>query len=339
MRVPFPKTLVLACVASALAPAAAYAHHSAAAFDVTKQVTIAGTIEKLDWKNPHVYLTLQIQGADGRPQLQQVEADGVSGLQTSGLTPQKLASGARVEVRAALNRRGAGHTVWGLDVTTSDGAIYPLTPLGRSTARPATTVAAQSFAGEWAPTTAAFVDYFRAAMAAPLTDVGRARLAEAAQRRPDADHSCDPPPVTQLMMSHVLHTIEIAADAVAIGVGGPVRDGRTVHLDQDRHPDHVEPSLLGHSIGHWEGRMLVIDTVGFPGGPLGSPGGPKAHLVERLSLTEDRLRLQYETTLEDPEIYTAPFTHTELWEHRPDLAPAPEACDPENARRFLTDEQ
>jgi hypothetical protein len=59
--------------------------------------------------------------------------------------------------------------------------------------------------------------------------------------------------------------------------------------------------------------------------------------VERLTLTEDRLRLRYETTVEDPEYLEKPVSFTKLWDHRPDLklSPRSEVCDPAIARRFL----
>ncbi len=48
---------------------------------------------------------------------------------------------------------------------------------------------------------------------------------------------------------------------------------RTVHLDRTEHPDDIVPGVGGHSIGRWEGDVLVVDTVGFEQGvvfPLGA---------------------------------------------------------------------
>ncbi len=57
----------------------------------------------------------------------------------------------------------------------------------------------------------------------------------------------------------------------------------------------------------------------------------------QLTLTEDRLRLRYESTVEDPEYLEKPVSFTMLWDHRPDLKPSPksEVCDPAIARRYL----
>jgi hypothetical protein len=64
---------------------------------------------------------------------------------------------------------------------------------------------------------------------------------------------------------------------------------RHVRLHQP-HPAHVTPSWYGDSIGHYEGDMLVIDTVGVKIGPFamvdmyGTPHSPVLHIVERYRL-------------------------------------------------------
>jgi hypothetical protein len=66
---------------------------------------------------------------------------------------------------------------------------------------------------------------------------------------------------------------------------------RYVHLNA-KHPEHVEPSWYGHSIGHYEGDTLVIDTVGIKVGPyttidrLGTPYTEALHVVERYRLLD-----------------------------------------------------
>lgn len=85
----------------------------------------------------------------------------------------------------------------------------------------------------------------------------------------------------------------------------------------------------------------MIDTVAFEPNPSGIfinvPSSARKHTVERLTLTEDRLRLRYEFTMEDPEYLEKPSSFTMLWDHRPDLtlSPRSEVCDPAIARRYL----
>src|SRR5713101_2768939 len=49
-----------------LASSAAFAHHSVAGqFDTSKALTLKGTISKVNWMNPHIYVFLDVKEADG----------------------------------------------------------------------------------------------------------------------------------------------------------------------------------------------------------------------------------------------------------------------------------
>lgn len=76
-------------------------------------------------------------------------------------------------------------------------------------------------------------------------------------------------------------------------------------------------SRLGDSIGHWEGRTLVIETVGMPDSDrvrlapnLIVPGA--ATVIERLTPISDR-ELLYQFTVVDPKVYTAPWLGEFSW--------------------------
>ena len=86
---------------------------------------------------------------------------------------------------------------------------------------------------------------------------------------------------------------------------------RIVYMDGREHPGNMTPSYFGHSIGHWEGDTLVIDTVGmnekFWMNREGLPHTDQLHLVERVTRTSFD-RLDYTVTVDDPGAYTAPWT-------------------------------
>jgi hypothetical protein len=96
---------------------------------------------------------------------------------------------------------------------------------------------------------------------------------------------------------------------VITNTGGP-HTFRIIYYDGRPHPKDLEPSYLGHSIGHWEGDTLVFDTVGFNErfwiDRQGTPHTDRLHLVERLTRT-DFNTIKYEVTIEDPGAYTAPW--------------------------------
>lgn len=84
-----------------------------------------------------------------------------------------------------------------------------------------------------------------------------------------------------------------------------------VHLNAE-HPKQLKPSYEGHSVGHWEGNTLVIDTIGYTDKTVldmaGSPNSEKLHLVERYTKSEDGSYVDYAATFDDPVYYTQPFT-------------------------------
>lgn len=94
---------------------------------------------------------------------------------------------------------------------------------------------------------------------------------------------------------------------------------RRIRTDGSGHRslDEMEGSYEGDSIGHWEGKTLVVDTIGFPKGSLLKNGDLYAtintHYVERIS-NIDKDHVKIESTLSDPEIYTRPHTATRIFE-------------------------
>jgi hypothetical protein len=84
---------------------------------------------------------------------------------------------------------------------------------------------------------------------------------------------------------------------------------RTVYMNR---PDFESPAdmWMGHSRGHWEGEMLVVDvTSQVPDTWFDSSGnfhGGKLHVVERYT-AKSPYHLLYEATIEDPDVFTRPW--------------------------------
>src|SRR5262245_58851930 len=89
-------------------------------------------------------------------------------------------------------------------------------------------------------------------------------------------------------------------------VGGP-HTFRIIYMDGRTHPQKFEPWSYGHSVGHWEGDTLVVDTVGFSEDfwidRTGLPHTEKLHTVERFTRT-DFNTIKYEVLIDDPSVYT-----------------------------------
>jgi hypothetical protein len=323
-----------AAILAATAPfgAPAIAHHSQAMFDTSQEILIEGTVARFDWVNPHMYLIVETQGPDGEPALVEGEGLGITQALVDGLDREALQPGTPVVMRANPNRGGWGKQVRILDVTTEDGEIHPFYTANSRTLR---LTPADNLGGRWAPARQALGAAFGAMARWPVTPDGRA-----AQAQLIADGLCYVEPTPFLSILDEMREIEIGEDLVLLrfdNTGDHVT--RTVHMNTE-HPAGVQPSRQGHSIGWWEGDTLVIDTIAFapdPSGIAGNvPSSAAKHTVERLTLTENRTRLRYEVTVDDPVYLSEPAALTQQWDHRPDLefSPASEACDDEVAARY-----
>ena len=86
---------------------------------------------------------------------------------------------------------------------------------------------------------------------------------------------------------------------------------RTVFTDGRALPKDPNPTWLGYSIGRWEGDTLVIDSAGFNDRTwLDSAGHPQ---TESLRITErlhrrDFGHMDFQMTIDDPKVFTKPFT-------------------------------
>jgi hypothetical protein len=93
---------------------------------------------------------------------------------------------------------------------------------------------------------------------------------------------------------------------------GSMGIARTIHLNMREHPAGIEPSLAGHSIGHWEGNVLVVDTIGFKPGILSADGrlphSEQLHVVERFELEAKTMGLKRTYTAEDPRYFEGRYT-------------------------------
>jgi hypothetical protein len=96
---------------------------------------------------------------------------------------------------------------------------------------------------------------------------------------------------------------------IIFDIGGPY-SFRIIYTDGRAHPQALEPTYAGHSIGHWEGDTLAVDTAGFNEGSWieaeGFPHTDRLHLIERFTRA-DFSTLKYEVTADDPGAYTKPW--------------------------------
>jgi hypothetical protein len=115
--------VVLGVMATILAGAGTSlrAHHAfAAEFDSTKPVTFTGTITRMEWTNPHVWLHMDVKGKDGKVESWAFEAGTPNVLFRRGVTKESVKVGMTVTVDGYQAKDGS-HRANGRDLKLADG--------------------------------------------------------------------------------------------------------------------------------------------------------------------------------------------------------------------------
>jgi hypothetical protein len=85
---------------------------------------------------------------------------------------------------------------------------------------------------------------------------------------------------------------------------------RTIYMNAKEHPGNVKLSRTGHSIGHWEGDTLVVDTVRVAPGFLNTPvrNSDQLHVLERFVLDPEKMAITRTYVAEDPVYLKGKYT-------------------------------
>ena len=106
------------------------AHHSVQSqFDVHKTVTVTGTVSKIEWINPHSYLTLNVKDASGNAQKWAFELGGAGALRRAGMSRADrggLKPGDEVTATALAARDGS-NSGFLQELKVSDGRLFKFT--------------------------------------------------------------------------------------------------------------------------------------------------------------------------------------------------------------------
>ncbi|HEY3825034.1 MAG TPA: hypothetical protein VGL82_10770 [Bryobacteraceae bacterium] len=146
---------------------------------------------------------------------------------------------------------------------------------------------------------------------APYQDWAKAKVQESFDRRGIDD------PISQCLMAGVPRTVTLGLFPMQI-VQTPTQvimlyellhSFRVIPINA-KHPDDLEPTYMGDSVGHWEGDTLVVDIVSFNDrtwiGATGTFHSDQMHVTERYTRV-DYNRINYDVTIEDPKVLTKPW--------------------------------
>ena len=120
----------LAFLAGMMFAAVASAHHSVQSqFDIHKTVTVTGTVSKIEWINPHSYLTLNVKDNSGNMQKWAFELGGAGALRRAGMSRADrggLKPGDEVTATALAARDGS-NSGFLQELKVSDGRVFKFT--------------------------------------------------------------------------------------------------------------------------------------------------------------------------------------------------------------------
>jgi len=336
----------LAALAAALIGAlgvatVASAHHSFAPhFDIKKPVSISGKITQFEARNPHSYLHVQAVDENGRTEEYICESHGFTQLKRIGITPAVLKAGTEVRVEGSRSRNDA-HRCFFTDIYFADGRKLnvngsPDVQVARADQ------ARRDITGTWL-----LAPIANRSTSAPqpmiefMTPAGQAAVAKYNPFKDDPAYRCDPVAVRRVWGAPST-PLSITRESDRVILRHEWMDvKRVVYLNQREHPKGGQRTSLGHSIGHFEGDTLVIETGNYAAGVLNQyveqPGQPTRGLlhsaeltsVERLHLDAARQRLVVEISLKDPGFFTRDFEPGTLEYQPSDLKLEPFNCSPE----------
>jgi len=232
----------------------------------------------------------------------------------------------RDSLSAARTRRPSARRAWGRP-RRDPGAAFMAKPLPANAPQPSSDP--RNFDGAWIhQTTLEFqirIDMFGAKP--PLNAAGQKvvdrRQKSMVDRTPfiNASTKCFPmgqPWQMDLGMPFQIFQSKDRLDLVFEEYHGVVE----IFLDPLKAP--TTPSYMGHSIAHWDGDTLVVETTGYKDGfwldVNGTPASKNATLIQRIrKVKTDHWFLEVINTLDDPTYYKHPWSWVRDYTWRPDM--------------------
>jgi hypothetical protein len=119
MRKSLASLVIVGGVAAASSPL--HAHHAfAAEFDARRPVSFKGTVSKVEWVNPHVWIHVDVKKPDGTKEAWAIEGGTPNVLFRRGVTKQSLKAGVEVAIDGYQAKDGT-HRANGRDLTLTSG--------------------------------------------------------------------------------------------------------------------------------------------------------------------------------------------------------------------------
>lgn len=337
---------IIAAAAVLAAAGPAPAHHSRSNFDLESVIEIDGVVTEFTWRNPHAFAVVETTNDAGDTEAWTFELNSTPVLGRFGWTADTLEAGDRVVARGNPDRDANRRFVYA-NVFVNDGEeIWAWG--GPQTGGPEVASEAEGstdFSGVWRIQLTRDVlgadrpDERELVTTLPVNAKGQAQV-DAFDPADNPAWDCAPESMPAILGHPYPFEIIRAGDDRLIMRYEINNLERVVHLGTSEHPENVESTPLGHSVGRIEDDELVVHTVGFShvrwGNGRGVDSGPQKATIERYGLSDDGTMLSLAFTMRDPEYLTEPVTIEHDYTLLADYELQDYVCDPETSRRHLT---
>lgn len=321
--------LLSAAILSLVPLVSSQAHHSHANLDQSKKLLHKGTVVKYGWTMPHVYMKVRAPNTKGEIVEYSIEMLHPPAMKERGWDRTTFKPGDMITWEGPPDKNANRYYSGLIWAEKADGSRLTL-ELDETAVEPST-----DFTGLWSR----HLDVpkrYRPPADWPYTELG-ARLVANFKDSDNPQINCiDPGPPKANLLPYPMKISRPDADTLVIDYEG--RDmPRIIHLDQ--HKSATESSALGYSVGRFEGNELVIETTRFVddkwGIYTGVDSSRQKHLIERLSLTEGGLAMNFTMIVTDPVYLTEPVTIEHKLRKLHDRELVQTSCTTESSKMFL----
>ncbi len=333
-----------------LLPSESLAHHSTRAFfNPDVKVEIEGVIRAIQWRNPHTIFELDVQDERGETIRWHVESGALGVLRAQGITSEILSIGDNVKILGDQSMRNRPEmfarnillasgeevllTLGAREYFSANGDVELLegaydeeaVEIARRTAdgifRVWSRIGERLRVDEGGIFNNEEIDSF------PFTAQGRAVRDE---WDPAANFilGCTDWNMPRLMNNPL--PMEFVRDGENIVIHFEENDSRRIiYMNPDEAEVPQEHTLMGHSVGRWDGDALVIRTNHITESTYELPVSSEIELLEIFRPSADGSRLDYEIEVTDPVMLESPVTQTTAWIWRPEISVNSYACEVE----------
>lgn len=320
-------------LALAFAPAAPGHHSIAGTFDPDRMVEIEGEITSVLWRNPHTRLTVRTM-EQGQEAEWTIESGAVSRLARWGVENGTFKVGDTIRLAGFPSKRRANE-MYGQNILLADGREILMDHRASPRWNEETiggerlsAGASNSSLGIFRVWTSDGQSYDVDTDSFPLTAPARAARDAWNVVEDNPLYGCLPKGMPTIMQQPF--PIELVDRGDEIHMRIEEYDlVRIIHMGAAPSPSDP-PSILGDSIGRWEGDTLVVTTTNidwpYSFGQVGIPQSEAVEFIERFTVADDGSGLEYQITAIDPATYTEPLTLSKPYLWVPGLEILPYEC-------------